>query len=77
MFVIIGVVVVIGSVLGGYAPHGDIGVLIQPLEVLIICGAAFGAFLISNQKSVIFGVLKAPAACSRARHTTRLRTSNC
>jgi chemotaxis protein MotA len=46
MFFLIGLVVVFGSVLGGYLPHGDLGVLIQPLEVLIIGGAALiGTFL--------------------------------
>lgn len=58
MFFIIGLVVVIGSVLGGYLPHGSFAVLVQPLEVVIICGAALGAFIISNPKTVIFGVLK-------------------
>ncbi|MDF1731055.1 MULTISPECIES: flagellar motor stator protein MotA [unclassified Minwuia] len=58
MFFIIGVLVVIGSVLGGYLPHGSFAVLVQPLEVLIICGAAFGGFIISNPKTVIFGVFK-------------------
>ena len=42
MLFLIGFVVVFGSVLGGYMPHGDIRVLWQPLEVLIICGAALG-----------------------------------
>ncbi|NQV20399.1 MAG: flagellar motor stator protein MotA, partial [Rhodospirillales bacterium] len=36
MFFLIGVVVVFGSVLGGYLPHGSMDVLIQPLELLII-----------------------------------------
>lgn len=58
MFFIIGILVVTGSVLGGYLPHGSFAVLVQPLEVLIICGAAFGAFIISNPKPVIFGVFK-------------------
>ncbi|MCC9622937.1 flagellar motor stator protein MotA [Thalassospira sp. MA62] len=53
MFLIIGYVVVIGAVLGGYLPHGDIGILIQPLEVLIIFGAAIGTFLTANPMSVI------------------------
>jgi chemotaxis protein MotA len=48
MFFIIGIVIVFGSVLGGYLPHGTFGVLVQPLEVLIIGGAAVGAFVISN-----------------------------
>jgi chemotaxis protein MotA len=57
MFFIIGLLVVIGSVLGGYLPHGDPRVLFQPLEVLIIVGAAVGAFIIANPKTVIVGVL--------------------
>jgi chemotaxis protein MotA len=48
MFFIIGMVAVFGSVLGGYLPHGSFGVLVQPLELLIIGGAAVGAFIISN-----------------------------
>ena len=38
---------------GGYLPHGSFGILIQPLEVLIICGSAFGAFVISNPGWVV------------------------
>jgi chemotaxis protein MotA len=53
MFFIIGLLVVFGSVLGGYLPHGDFSVLIQPLELLIIGGAAVGAFIISNPKPVL------------------------
>ena len=58
MFFVIGFLVVIGSVLGGYMPHGDIGVLNQPLEVLIIFGAATGAYIISNPKPVLGATLK-------------------
>tara|TARA_R110000787_G_scaffold103274_8_gene209825 strand:- start:671 stop:1534 length:864 start_codon:yes stop_codon:yes gene_type:complete len=54
MFVIIGTVVVFACVLGGYmAMGGKIGVLWQPFEVVIIVGAAIGAFIIGNPKSVI------------------------
>ncbi|MBT3330423.1 MAG: flagellar motor stator protein MotA [Rhodospirillaceae bacterium] len=52
MFFIIGLVVVFGSVAGGYAPHGDFRVLWQPIEFLIILGAAVGGFIISNPKDV-------------------------
>ena len=55
---LIGALIVTGSVLGGYMAHGDIRILYQPFEVLIICGAALGAFVISNPKTVIFGVFK-------------------
>jgi chemotaxis protein MotA len=53
MFFIIGLVIVFGSVLGGYLPHGEFGVLLQPLELLIIGGAALGAFVISNPKPTL------------------------
>lgn len=55
MFFIIGFVIVFGSVLGGYMPHGNPMVLWQPLEYLIILGAAFGSFIISNPKPVLMG----------------------
>ncbi|WP_334128733.1 flagellar motor stator protein MotA [Sneathiella sp.] len=58
MFWIIGIVVTFGSVAGGYAPHGSFSVLFQPLEFLIILGAAIGAYLQANPKWVIFGFLK-------------------
>ncbi len=60
MFVFIGMGVVIIAVLGGYvAGGGEISVLIQPFEWLIIFGAAIGSFLIGNPKEVVLGVGKA------------------
>ncbi len=54
MFLIIGIVVVFACVLGGYmAMGGKIGVLWQPFEVVIIVGAAIGAFIVGNPKSVL------------------------
>ena len=59
MFVIIGFVVVLGCVIGGYLMvGGHLGILFQPSEYIIIFGAAAGSLLIGNPKSVIFGVLK-------------------
>ncbi|HHI92660.1 MAG TPA: flagellar motor stator protein MotA [Gammaproteobacteria bacterium] len=55
---IIGVVVVLGCVAGGFVlSHGNLVALWQPFEVLIICGAAFGAFVIANPGTVIKGAL--------------------
>ena len=55
---IIGFVVVVACVLGGYVlADGHLEVLWQPLEFLIIFGAGIGAFIISNPGSVIKGVL--------------------
>ncbi|HXP98070.1 MAG TPA: flagellar motor stator protein MotA [Telmatospirillum sp.] len=60
MLVIVGVAVTILSVLGGYIGNGgEIGVLIQPFEWLIILGAAIGGFIIGNPKEVVFGFGKA------------------
>ena len=59
MFVIIGIVVVLGCVVGGFLLEGGhLAVLIQPIEVLIIGGAAIGSFLISSPKSVVTGTIK-------------------
>jgi chemotaxis protein MotA len=49
MFVIIGIVVVIGTIVGGYLmEHGNLKVLLQPAELVIIGGAAVGTVLIAN-----------------------------
>ncbi|MFP4648811.1 MAG: flagellar motor stator protein MotA [Halorhodospira sp.] len=54
MLVIIGAAVALFSVLVGYSLHGgNLGVLWQPYEILIIFGAATGAFLIANPSKVI------------------------
>ena len=58
MLFFIGVIIVIGSILGGYLPHGSIDVLFQPLELLIIGGAALGGFIIANPKPVLLGAAK-------------------
>jgi len=59
MFFIIGLVVVFGSVVTGYLMHhGKLAVLWQPNEIVIICGAALGAFIISNPMDVIKDVGK-------------------
>ncbi|HEX4975995.1 MAG TPA: flagellar motor stator protein MotA [Pseudomonadales bacterium] len=56
---ILGGVIVIASVLGGYIlSHGELAALWQPFELLIIGGAAFGAFLSSNPMTVVKGVFK-------------------
>lgn len=55
MFAIIGLVVVFGCVFGGYAMHGDMGVLWQPIEFVIIFGAGLGAFIVANPMPVVKG----------------------
>lgn len=59
MLFIIGFIVVAASVVGGYmGGGGHMAVLWQPLELVIIFGAAAGAFLISNPKVVLAGAAK-------------------
>ena len=62
MFVLIGIVVVFGAVVGGYLmEHGNIRVLLQPAELLIIGGAASGTVLIANPlfilKKIVGGLM--------------------
>jgi chemotaxis protein MotA len=60
MFVIIGYVVVCGMIFGGYAlAGGHLGALWQPLEVMMIFGGAFGAFIVGNDSKAIKATLKA------------------
>ena len=68
MLIIIGFLVVILSVVGGYiASHGKLAALWQPFELVIIGGAAFGAFLVSTPMKTVketfsaaIGTLKGP-----------------
>ncbi len=57
MLVMIGFVVVIGAVLGGFIlAGGHLGVLMQPNEVIIIAGAAGGAFMAANSGKTLKAV---------------------
>lgn len=59
MFVIIGLVLVIGSVLLGYIMHqGNVAVLMQVNEFVIIGGAALGSMLVGNPPKTVMGVFK-------------------
>lgn len=54
MFAIIGIVVVIGAILGGYLMEkGPLMVLVQPAELIIIGGSALGTILIANPLPVV------------------------
>jgi chemotaxis protein MotA len=59
MFIIIGFVVVFGSVLLGYTMHhGQIAVLFQVSELVIIGGAGLGAMLVGNPPSTVMATFK-------------------
>jgi len=58
MFAIIGIIVVLGAVAGGYLmEHGQIGVLLQPAELVIIGGAAVGTLLIANPLATLVKII--------------------
>jgi chemotaxis protein MotA len=58
MFAIAGILVVLGAVLGGYLmEHGNLKVLAQPAELLIIGGAGIGTLLTANPPAVLKGIL--------------------
>ena len=56
---ILGIFIVFASVLGGYVlSHGKLAAIMQPFEVLIIGGAAIGAFLQANPGRTFMHVAK-------------------
>jgi len=60
VLVIVGYLIVIASVFGGFAlAGGHLASLLQPVELLMIGGAALGAFLVANTAKVIKATLKA------------------
>ena len=63
MFTIIGSAIVVACVIGGFLlEHGNLAVLFQPVELLIIGGAAIGGFIIASPmkviKAVFAGIMK-------------------
>lgn len=57
MLLIVGAVIVLGTVIGGFLmAGGELGVLVQPSEFVVIGGAAVGSLLISTPMGVLKGV---------------------
>ena len=58
MLVIVGLVIVFGAVIGGYVMHhGELAVLVQVNEFIIIGGAGLGAMIVANSPAVLKGVM--------------------
>src|SRR5471032_3646586 len=74
LLVIIGYIVVCASVFGGFAlAGGHLAALFQPIELLMIGGAALGAFLVGNNNKAIKATLAAlPSLFKGSRYTQEL-----
>jgi chemotaxis protein MotA len=58
MFSIIGILVVVGAIVGGYLMEkGNLLVLLQPAELVIIAGAAIGTVLIANPPHILKAII--------------------
>jgi chemotaxis protein MotA len=63
MFAIAGILLVFGAIVGGYLmEHGNLRVLLQPAELLIIGGAGFGTVLTANPPAVLKALLNGLSA---------------
>ena len=51
---LLGAIIIIGCVLGGYSmANGDLAMLWQPAEIIIILGAGLGSLVVGNPKEVL------------------------
>jgi len=59
MIVIVGMIIVVGAVLGGFTmAGGHVGALLHPSEAVTIGGASLGALIIMSPKEVLVGLMK-------------------
>jgi chemotaxis protein MotA len=58
MISIIGIVIVLGAIAGGYMmEHGKFAVLMQPAELVIIFGAAIGTLVVANPVATLMKIV--------------------
>jgi chemotaxis protein MotA len=72
---IIGILIVLGAVFGGFAfMGGTVGAIWQPIELLIIVGAALGALIVGNPKHVLSELLvQLKKILSRQKHDSEFQ----
>ena len=76
MFVIIGYVVALGCIFGGYMiAGGNMMVILKalPIEMMIIGGGAVGAFVVNNQPKVLKATMAAVPAAFKGSKFTKAR----
>src|SRR5713226_3029565 len=74
MFAIIGIVVVFGCIIAGYLmEHGNLKVLMQPAEFVIIAGAAAGTVLVANPLNTLKDIARGVAGVFSSSHYSSQR----
>lgn len=78
MFVMIGVLVVLSAIIGGYLmEHGKLAVLMQPAELVIILGAGIGSVLIANPLHILKKIAsRSIATLKRSKYTKNFYLEN-
>ncbi len=72
MFVIVGWVIALAGIFGGYAAAGGhLAALFQPLEVVMIGGGALGAFVAANSMHTIKHTISGLVSCFKGPKYTR------
>jgi len=72
MLVILGYIVTFGCVFGGFVlGGGHIAAMMQPLELLMIGGAALGAFMVGNSGKMLKATLVALPTCLKGSKYTK------
>ncbi len=72
MAVVIGIIIVLSAIFGGYVLEGGfLGPLFQPYELLMIAGGAAGAFVISNDKKSMQATIDAIPTLFQSSKQTR------
>jgi chemotaxis protein MotA len=74
MLVLIGYVIVVGAVFGGFAlAGGHLAAMLQPVELLMIGGAAVGAFIVGNPAKTLKATFKSlPSLLKGSKYTKAL-----
>ena len=72
MLAIVGYLIVFGAVFGGFAlAGGHLAAMFQPVELLIIGGGAFGAFVVGNSGKSLKSTFSALPGCFKASKYTK------
>ncbi|MCW8469793.1 flagellar motor stator protein MotA [Fluoribacter gormanii] len=77
MLILIGYIVILVCVFGGFAlGGGHLAAVFQPIELLIIAGAAIGSLIVGNSATVLKSLLKALPKVFRGEKSAKQTSSN-